>query len=121
MRNAMNEVLRDDYVADCQRGVDRWNKRIREAEIDFELRLPSRRFHRAIGTFAEYHADPDGNLISEAEWNQRRGEWLPNADDETYITSLMRPVTEPGKIASWIAPPRRGINGLPFEFEYVRS
>jgi benzoyl-CoA 2,3-dioxygenase component B len=120
MRNAMNEVLRDDYVADCQRGVDRWNKRIREAEIDFELKLPSRRFHRAIGTFAEYFTDPDGNLISEAEWNQRRAEWLPNADDETYITSLMKPVTEPGKIASWIAPPRRGINGQGFEFEYVR-
>ena len=26
LRNAMNEVLRDDYVEDYQRGVDRWNK-----------------------------------------------------------------------------------------------
>jgi benzoyl-CoA 2,3-dioxygenase component B len=32
----------------------------------------------------------------------------------------MRPVTEPGKIAGWIAPPARGINGQQFEFEYVR-
>src|SRR5262245_64573377 len=24
LRNAMNEVLRDAYVEDCQRGVDRW-------------------------------------------------------------------------------------------------
>jgi benzoyl-CoA 2,3-dioxygenase component B len=30
-------------------------------------------------------------------------------------------VIEPGKIANWIAPPRRGINGLPLEFEYVRG
>jgi benzoyl-CoA 2,3-dioxygenase component B len=30
-------------------------------------------------------------------------------------------VHEPGKIAGWIAPPPRGINGQPFEFEYVRA
>ncbi len=32
----------------------------------------------------------------------------------------MHPVTEPGKIANWIAPPATGIKGKPFEFEYVR-
>jgi benzoyl-CoA 2,3-dioxygenase component B len=32
----------------------------------------------------------------------------------------MHPVTEPGKIANWIAPPNTGIKGKPFEFEYVR-
>ncbi len=32
----------------------------------------------------------------------------------------MRPVYEPGKIASWIAPPSQGINNKPFEYEYVR-
>jgi benzoyl-CoA 2,3-dioxygenase component B len=31
----------------------------------------------------------------------------------------MRGVFEPGKIAGWIAPPERGINGLPVEHEYV--
>ena len=31
LRNAMNEVLRDAYVEDCQRGVDKWNKRHRGA------------------------------------------------------------------------------------------
>ena len=29
-------------------------------------------------------------------------------------------VIEPGRFASWIAPPARGINGQPGEFEYVR-
>ena len=33
MRNAMNEVLRDEYVEDCQRGVDKWNRTIAEAGI----------------------------------------------------------------------------------------
>jgi len=29
-------------------------------------------------------------------------------------------VTEPGKMANWIAPPARGINNQPVDFEYVR-
>ena len=33
---------------------------------------------------------------------------------------LMKPVTELGKIANWIAPPKTGVNHRPFEFEYVR-
>jgi benzoyl-CoA 2,3-dioxygenase component B len=32
----------------------------------------------------------------------------------------MQAVYEPGKIANWIAPPPKGINGRPVEFEYVR-
>src|SRR5690606_36163311 len=119
-RNALNEVLRDDYVEDCQRGVDRWNKTIREAGISYELTLPSRRFHRAIGQFAGVQTDPGGTLLSAEDWERRRGEWLPVEADEVYVKSLMQPVVEPGKIASWVAPPRRGINGQPFEFEYVR-
>ena len=39
LRNAMNEVLRDAYVDDNQRGVNRWNKTIREEGIDFTLTL----------------------------------------------------------------------------------
>jgi len=36
---SLNERVRDDYIADCQRGVDRWNRIIREHGIDVELRL----------------------------------------------------------------------------------
>ena len=57
---ALNERLRDDYIADCQRGVDRWNQIIKKHGIDAELRLPHRGFHRAIGTFAETRVSPDG-------------------------------------------------------------
>lgn len=120
MRTAMNQILRTEYVKDCQRGVDRWNKVVAKHGIDFQFRLPSQRFHRAIGAFAGVHADMDGDLISAETWEQRKGEWLPSDEDEVYVKSLMRGVTEPGKIAGWIAPPARGINGQPFEFEYVR-
>jgi len=44
MRNALNEVLRTEYIKDCQRGVDRWNKTIKDEGISFELRLPSNKF-----------------------------------------------------------------------------
>jgi benzoyl-CoA 2,3-dioxygenase component B len=118
---ALNERLRDDYIADCQRGVDRWNQIIRKQGIDFELRLPHRGFHRAIGAFAEARVSPDGRVVSQAEWDARHGEWLPTQGDKAFVQSLMVPVVERGKFASWIAPPARGINGQPVDFEYVRG
>ncbi|HEV8439500.1 MAG TPA: benzoyl-CoA 2,3-epoxidase subunit BoxB [Methylomirabilota bacterium] len=117
---ALNERLREDYIADCQRGVNRWNEVIKRHGIDVELRLPHRGFHRAIGTFGEVKVSPDGRIVSEAEWDARHRQWLPTEEDEAYVASLMKPVTEPGKFASWIAPPARGVNGQPIEFEYVR-
>ena len=117
----LNERLRDDYIADCQRGVDRWNRIIKQAGIDVELRLPHRGFHRAIGSFAEARVSPDGRVIDQAEWDARHHEWLPVEADERFVQSLMQPVTERGKFASWIAPPPRGINGQAIDFEYVRQ
>jgi benzoyl-CoA 2,3-dioxygenase component B len=32
----------------------------------------------------------------------------------------MVPVTDPGRMANWIAPPARGIHGQPLDFEYVK-
>ena len=32
----------------------------------------------------------------------------------------MHPVYERGKMASWIAAPSKGINGMPVDFEYVK-
>jgi benzoyl-CoA 2,3-dioxygenase component B len=118
---ALNERLRDDYIADCQRGVDRWNKVIRDHGIDFTLRLPHRGFHRAIGAFSEVRVAPDGRVISEAEWDARKHDWLPNEADAAFVGSLMHGVTERGTFANWIAPPARGINGRPIDFEYVRA
>jgi benzoyl-CoA 2,3-dioxygenase component B len=120
MRNALNEVLRTEYIKDCARGVERWNKTIREEGVDAELVLPSNKFHRQIGMWSDSAFTPDGQMIDRAEWDRRRGEWLPTEADEQYVESLMKPVTEPGKIAHWIAPPAKGINGLPEAFEYVK-
>ena len=61
--NALNEVLRNEYIKDCQRGVDRWNKTIKDEGITFELTLPSNKFHRQIGMWSTMCFDPAGNLI----------------------------------------------------------
>lgn len=118
--NAINERLRAEYITDSQRGVDRWNKIIRDASIDFVLTLPHVGFNRSIGTFTDFHFSPDGKLLTEAEWMNRRAEWLPVDEDYAFVQTLMQPVTEPGKMANWIAPPARGINNQPQDFEYVR-
>ena len=73
-----------------------------------------------MGEFAEVHATPEGELVSETEWSGRQGEWMPSEADMGYILSLMEPCREPGKFANWIAPPRAGINGMPGDFEYVK-
>ncbi|HEX8176276.1 MAG TPA: benzoyl-CoA 2,3-epoxidase subunit BoxB [Pyrinomonadaceae bacterium] len=120
LRNALNEVLRGEYVSDCERAMVRWNKYLEDAGLEERLYLPNTRFHRHVGEYAGHHFDTDGKLITADEFESRRKEWLPSIEDREYVRSLMHPVTEPGKIANWIAPPTAGIKGLPFEFEYVR-
>jgi benzoyl-CoA 2,3-dioxygenase component B len=122
MRTAMNEVLRDWYVGDCQNGVTRWNKILERHGFSDRLRLPDRKFNRGIGMFSSLHFTPDGHPLSDAEWERRRGEWLPSPLDREYLLSIMaEPVYEPGKFANYIAPPQRGIKGAPVNFEYVRT
>jgi benzoyl-CoA 2,3-dioxygenase component B len=120
LRNALNEVLRGEYVRDCEKGLARWNKTLADEGIVETLFLPNTRFHRHVGEYAGHHFDIEGNLISAEEFERRKSEWLPTMADREYVRSLMHPVTEPGKIANWIAPPATGIKGKPFEFEYVR-
>ncbi len=120
LRNAMNEQLRDAYVEDCERAVARWNKTLTGSGVGFRLKLPSRRFHRAIGPFAHQPFDPDGRLGSPDDWAAHLDDFLPSESDRSFVRALQRPVHARGQIAHWISPPAKGINGQPFDFEYVR-
>jgi len=118
--SALNMRLRDDYINDCDNGTDRWNKVIEKYGIPFRMKLPHVAFHRHIGEFAGIHADPDGNILSEADWNTRQAAFLPSDADREYIESLMRPERTPGQFAGWIAPPKVGVDNKSGDFEYVK-
>jgi benzoyl-CoA 2,3-dioxygenase component B len=117
---ALNARLRDSYRREIQAGVDRWNRIPERFGIAFRITLPHIGFHRKIGNFAGQHISPDGRFLSKQEWERRAADWLPSDQDHEFVLSLMGRVIEPGKFANWIAPPARGINNLPIEFEYVR-
>ena len=118
--NAVNERLRDDYIKDSQRGLARWNQVLESHGVEYRFTLPHRFFNRNIGTSAGMSVDPQGDVITESEWQSQQGRWLPTAEDQAFVGSLMNRVVDPGRIAAWIAPPVRGIDGKPWDYEYVR-
>ena len=118
--SAVNERLRDDYIKDSQRGMNRLNSVLESHGVESRFTLPHRFFNRQIGISAGINVNPSGDVISDYEWKARLGEWLPTDEDFSFVRTLMSRVTEPGKIAAWIAPPMRGIDGKPWDYEYVR-
>src|SRR5437867_7843000 len=120
MLNALNEVMRESYLKDCEIGLKRWNRMIERAAHDFRLSLPSSRFRRSIGAWAGQPVNPQGSPIDKALYEKSMPGWIPSEADKAFVHSLMRKVIEPGRMAGWIAPPERGINNLPLEHEYVK-
>jgi len=118
--NALNARLRDDFMEDCLGGIRRWNKEISSHGVDFEITLPHVAFNREIGEFSDLSVSPTGEVTTAEQFEASRDEWLPTGDDQAYIESIMRPNYEPGVFAPWIAPPTRGIDQKPADFEYVK-
>ena len=116
----LNTDLRAHYISNCRKlastgGTSR--SKVPGCHSGYGCRtFPSM---EGGGVFKGIEATPDGVRISADEWTERKSAWLPTDVDKTYVRSLMRPVHERGKIAAWIAPPRNGINGKPFDYEYV--
>jgi benzoyl-CoA 2,3-dioxygenase component B len=118
--NALNARLRDDFMQDCLGGIRRWNKEISSHGVDFEITLPHVAFNRDIGEFAALSVSPIGEVITADQFEQSRDDWLPTPSDQAYIESIMQPHYEPGAFAPWIAPPTRGIDQKPADYEYVK-
>lgn len=122
LRNAMNEVLRDWYVGDCASGLGRWNAIFERHGLSDRLKLPDRKFNRAIGMYSAFHFSPEGRRLSNEDWERLKDDWLPCEDDTKFLRSIMaEPIFEPGIFANYIAPPRRGVNRMPINFRYVRT
>ena len=118
--SSLNMRLRDDFVQDAAAGVTRWNRVLERAQMPFRITLPHVAFNRRIGEFAALHADTEGRMLHAADWQLRREAMLPSTDDNLFVQSLMQPVRMRGGYASWIAPPRIGIDNKPGDFEYVK-
>ncbi|WP_024792972.1 benzoyl-CoA 2,3-epoxidase subunit BoxB [Tomitella biformata] len=117
---ALNLDLRDEYVADCENGVRRWNQALEDAGLEQRLSLPHEAFNRRVGNYSAHHVSPEGEILSADEWNARADKWLPSEETRAKVAALMVPEYELGKFAGWIAPPQTGINDQPVEFDYVR-
>jgi benzoyl-CoA 2,3-dioxygenase component B len=118
--NALNARLRDDFMEDCLGGIRRWNREITSHDVEFEISLPHVAFNREIGEFGDLAVSPTGEVITPEQFEASRNDWLPTPEDQAYIESIMQPHYEPGVFAPWIAPPTRGIDQKPADFEYVR-
>ncbi|MEU1548331.1 benzoyl-CoA 2,3-epoxidase subunit BoxB [Nocardia sp. NPDC005745] len=116
---ALNLDLRDEYVADCENGVRRWNQALEDAGLAQRLVLPHEGFNRKVGNYAGHHVSPTGEVLTEEQWRAHADEWLPTEADRAKVAELMVPHYEPGDFAGWIAPPKAGINDQPVEFDYV--
>ena len=120
LRRAMNAILLDSYVADCSNGLKRWNAVLEEHGLSERLTLPSTRFGRHIGLFADQYYDIEGNPVSEADYHKGVVNWMPSQADYELVQRSMVPVYEPGKMANWIAAPAKGVGGQVVDFEYVK-
>ena len=120
LRRAMNAVLLDAYIADCTRIVDRWNRELKKLGVEQQIKLPDHKFNRHQGVYSHYKFNPQGEPIDEATWTHQHQDWLPTSADREYVDSCMVKVIEPGKFANYIAPPQKGPNNQPIDFEYVK-
>ena len=112
--------MRESYLKDCEIGLKRWNRAIERAGYGARLTLPSTRFRRSIGAWAGKAVDPQGTTIAKDAYDKSLPDWVPSEQDRAYVKSLMKQVSAPGRIAGWVAPPDRGINNKPVEYEYVK-
>ena len=122
MRNAMNEVLRDWYVGDCQAGVTRWNKLLERTGCRSACACRTASSTPGRDVLRRQHFDPDGARLSDEEWERRKHEWLPSSATSEYLHSIMaEPVYKAGAVRQLHRAAARGINRQPIDFEYVRT
>ena len=118
LRRATNALLQDAYVRECEKSVAHWNQVLQRAGISFRIELPSPRFNRRIGPFADSSWLPNG---SPARNSASVAAHLPTGEDAAWLEALQTgSVLERGQCAQWIAAPTHKIDAKDLDFAYVR-
>ena len=68
--SALNGRLADVFIKECVDITATWSRAIADAGIDFQLQLPHRAFHRAVGEFADIEVSAGGDVLTAAEWDR---------------------------------------------------
>jgi len=117
LRNAMNEVLRDEYVKDAKRAVDRWNKTlVRAGNTGLRFAAAPAVIHRAVGPCAGTSsiwraADLRGRIQG------ARSRVAPTAEDRAYVKSLMAPGDRTRQSGLLDRAAGQGHHGMPSVYE----
>jgi benzoyl-CoA 2,3-dioxygenase component B len=69
--------LRDEYTADGETGVKRWNQVLAEAGLPHRLSLPHEGFNRRVAVYSGVHVSPDGRILDDATWAANVDHRLP--------------------------------------------
>ena len=122
LRNAMNEVLRDAYVEDCQRGVDKWNRAIAAHGIPLRAEAPEPPLPPPHRHLLGHPLRPGGQPAHGGAVGVEEGRVAPvgRRQAPTSRSLMPKPVFDPKQMANWIAAPKQGIKGRAVDFEYVR-
>ena len=122
MRNAMNEV----DAHGLHRRLRHWDSRLEPADRRGRLRFPPGVAEPALSSLGRrvgrnpHRPRTETRSTRRSGWRITGGCGCRAQTDRAFVKSLMQRVTEPGKIAGWLAPPEIGIDNLPAAYEYVR-
>ncbi len=93
---ALNETLRDDYIADCQKGVDRWNRTL--AEVGPRAAPSPVGLQPARGDVRRSPGLPGrSRCVTEADGTAACDDWLPTDEDRALRRVADAAVHEPGQ------------------------
>ena len=108
-------------MKDAVAGIERWNKIIEKTGVA----VPPPRAAQGVQpedrpARGRRASIPKATSCPKPTGTRNIDAGCPREADRAFVASLMGRVAEPGKFANWIAPPARGINNQPVDFEYVR-
>lgn len=102
---AINAVMRRRYINEVATVVRRFNSVLAEYGIEQRLALPHERFNRKIGPCRNMHFDLQGRPLDPQQSAAYLAAHLPSDAELAGVEALMVPVTEPDRMAGWLAPP----------------